>query len=213
MSNRVTTRDWASTGNMPAMLTSLIGRQRDIENIHGLLRQPDMRLLTLTGPGGVGRTRLAVRVASELEADDGYRVLFVPLATVADVDHVLPAMLHALDVRDDPARGDLDLLAEEIGDQPLLIVLDNMEQVIDAGAEIPELLAACPALKFLVTSRIPLRVSVEQEYPVEPLDLPERRAAAKVEALQESAAVALFVQRSRGPARFCPDRAKRGSRG
>jgi predicted ATPase/class 3 adenylate cyclase len=147
--------------NLPVPATPFLGRERELAAITGLLSQPQLRLLTLTGPGGTGKTRLALQAAAELS--DGYPqgLWWVPLAALREPGLVLETAAHALG-----AKGGL---AEHIGDRSMLIVFDNFEQVVDAAADLAGLLAACPKLDLLVTSRESLHIGGEQEYPVPPL--------------------------------------------
>jgi predicted ATPase len=155
----------------PHPATSLVGREADAAAVVALLRARGVRLVTLTGPGGVGKTRLALRVA-ELAADDPGEVGFVPLAAVADPGLVAATVADGLGVSEVGGRSAGDAVAAAIGDRALLLVLDNLEHLLPAVGLIPELLAACPRLRVLATSRAPLRLAAERCCPVAPLPLP-----------------------------------------
>jgi predicted ATPase len=164
-----------------------------------LLVDGGVRLLTLTGPGGVGKTRLALRIGEEVAAAFADGVVFVPLAAMADPGLVLPAIARALGLREAGRRSPRELLCDYLGQHRHLLVLDNLEQIRAAGIQLADLLAACPGLALLVTSRALLHVAGEQRFPVSPLALPgEGRGAGEAgQEIEESAAVRLFVARAR----------------
>jgi predicted ATPase/DNA-binding CsgD family transcriptional regulator len=182
--------------NVPARLTSLIGREREVEATCTLLRRPEIRLLTLTGTGGVGKTRLALQVATELLADFPDGVCFVSLAPISDPTLVIPTIAHTFELKETAARPALDLLKASLGDKHLLLLLDNFEQVLAAAPPLTDLLASCPHLTILVTSRATLHVGGEHEFPVPPLILPDLNQLPPTETLSGYAAVALFVLRA-----------------
>jgi predicted ATPase/DNA-binding CsgD family transcriptional regulator len=183
--------------NLPAQLTSLIGREQEIQMVCSLLRQPEVRLVTLTGPGGVGKTRLALQVAANLLDEFADGICFVPLAPISDPDLVLSTIAQMLGLKEPGDQSLLDLLKASLQDKCLLLLLDNFEQVLAAVPWLADLLAACPSLKVMVTSRAVLHIRGEHEFPVPSLALPDFTHLPESFALSQYAAVALFLERAR----------------
>ena len=182
--------------NLPVQPRPFIGREQEIAAVEQLLRREEVRLLTLTGPGGIGKTRLALQVAAELSELFPDGVYFVNLAPIRDSGFVVPAIAQALNVKELAEQPLLDLLQAFLREQQLLLLLDNFEQVASAAIQVATLLAACPQLKVLVTSRMVLHVQAEQEFAVPPLSLPDPRHLPEVVALAQYEALALFIQRA-----------------
>ncbi len=159
--------------NLPGQLTPLIGRAREIQVVCSLLRQPAVRLVTLTGPGGVGKTRLSLQVATELIDEFADGICFVPLAPIRDPDLVVSTLAQALGLKETGEQALHDLLKASLQDKRLLLLLDNFEQVLAAAPRLADLLADCPHLNILVTSRAVLHLRGEHEFPVPPLALPD----------------------------------------
>jgi predicted ATPase/DNA-binding CsgD family transcriptional regulator len=182
--------------NLPIQLTSLIGRKQEIAHIQHLLGREDVRLLTLTGPGGIGKTRLGLQVAAELSDLFSDGVYFVNLAPLSDPEFVVPTIAQALTVKEVAGQPLLALLKAYLHEKHLLLVLDNFEQVIGAAVQVADLLTACQNLKMLVTSRMVLHVRGEQEFAVPPLAVPDARHLPDLVSLSQYEAVALFLSRA-----------------
>jgi predicted ATPase/class 3 adenylate cyclase len=182
--------------NLPLQPTPLIGREREVGEVCERLGQEEVRLLTLTGPGGTGKTRLALQAAADLLEDFEEGVFFVSFAAVADPDLFFKEIAGALGLRE---SGDVpfeDLLKEYLGRRELLLVLDNFEQILSAVPVVGELLSAAPRLKVLATSRIPLGIYGEHEYAVPPLSVPDPKRLPDLESLSQYEAVRLFIERA-----------------
>jgi predicted ATPase/class 3 adenylate cyclase len=185
--------------NLPLQPTALVGREREVADVRALLRRDGVRLVTLTGPGGTGKTRLAVQVAAELIADCADGVWFVALSRLSDPELVISTVAHTLGLREAGTQPISDVLREHLRVRHLLLVLDNCEQVAEAVPALAELLQACPQVRLLATSRVALHLRGEHEYPVSPLALPASAARQpfSTERLLEAPAVALFVEQAR----------------
>lgn len=181
--------------NLPAELTSFVGRVREIEGVRRLLETT--RLVTLTGPGGSGKTRLSLRVATSVADRFPDGVHFVELASITDATIVPSVIASSLGIREEGPRPILETLRAELRERTALLVLDNFEQVIEAAPLISSLLAAAPRLRILVTSRGALRLQGEQEFPVPPLELPDPARLPSPEELSGYEAIALFANRAR----------------
>ncbi|MGH2615745.1 MAG: ATP-binding protein, partial [Thermomicrobiales bacterium] len=183
----------------PATPRPPIGRDREVAALRDLLQESRCRLVTVTGTGGVGKTRLAIAVAAEVAAEFADGALFVPLAAISDPALILPAIARVLEVRETPGRTPRESLVAVLRDRHLLLVLDNFEHLVgaEAAADVSALLEACSNLTVLVTSRTPLRLHDEQLFATSPLSLPPASEEIAPDALSEYGAVALFVERAR----------------
>ena len=185
-----------SIQQLPTSLLPLIGREQEVEAILALLQQPTVRLLTLTGPGGVGKTRLALYIYAKTSSSFSDGVCFVSLASVCDADLVLPSIAQALGLNEKLEHCSIERVQAIMQDKCLLLILDNFEHVAEAAPQLKKLLAVCPRLKIVVTSRTVLGLLVEREFYVTPLMLPDLAHLPPHEELARVAAVSLFLQRA-----------------
>jgi predicted ATPase len=188
--------------NLPVQRTAFIGREHEATVLRQLLSRVDVQLVTLTGPGGIGKTRLALQVAGDAAAEFPGGVCFVPLSAVTDSALITSTIAQALGVRETGNRSSQESLQESLKeyvsglDQPMLLLLDNFEHLVSAAPVIKQLLTTGPKLKIAVTSQAPLHVYGEHEFPVPPLALPDLKSIPPLEVLSRLPAVALFVERA-----------------
>src|SRR5260221_480349 len=199
------------SSDLPIPLTALIGREQERAALCTLLQRSEVRLLTITGTAGVGKTRLALQVAMELMHDFADGVHFISLAPLSDPALVIPTIVYSMGLMENGSQPLLDLLKTSLHDKHQLLLLDNFEHVITTAPRLSELLEACPALKLLVTSREVLRLRGEHQFAVLPLALPDPRRIPDDRSLIHVPAVDLFLQRAqavRADFHLTPDNAR-----
>jgi serine/threonine-protein kinase PknK len=180
---------------LPTPLTSFVGRRGEIDAILEMLGRS--RLVTVTGPPGIGKTRLVTEVAREIAEGEKQEVYFVPLASVTEPERTLGALLEALGEKEHPGMTLMESVKNRLQERPALLVLDNFEQLVEAAPSIAEVLSSCPRIRILVTSRVPLRVGGEHEFSVPPLRVPDPKMITGSELLEDYAATRLFLERVR----------------
>ncbi len=186
------------SSSLPVPRTAFIGREHEAAGLRQLVARDDVRLVTLTGPGGIGKTRLALQLAGEISQQFPSGAFFVPLSVVADPGLIVSTIAQALGVRETGNQSAQENMKDYLGrlDQPLLLLLDNFEHLVSAAAVISDLLSVAPRLKIVVTSQSPLHVYGEHEFPVPPLLLPDPKVLPPLEVLSRLPAIALFVERA-----------------
>ena len=182
--------------NLPASLTPFVGRIPEVATLSHILRAGDVRMLTVTGPGGIGKTRLALRVVADMDTTFADGVWFVPLAPLTDPELVLPTIARNLGLTEEQPRPVTEMLTAFLHDKHLLLVLDNCEHLLPAMADLADLLSHAPDLTILATSRTPLKIYGEYEYLVPPLTLPDPTRLTDLPHVRQADAVTLFVQRA-----------------
>jgi len=192
-------RQDARPSNLPVPTTAFVGRDKELAALKQLLLRPDVRLVTVTGPGGIGKSRLAIEVARDLAAHFASGVYFVPLAAVSDPNLIILAIAQTLGLRETSGHAPMDTLKDYFcnsSSSPILLLIDNFEHLVVAAPLLTELLALAPHLKFLVTSRAALHVSNEHEFPIPPLAVPDAKSLVSFNELSRFSAISLFVQRA-----------------
>jgi predicted ATPase/class 3 adenylate cyclase/DNA-binding CsgD family transcriptional regulator len=182
--------------NLPIQPTPFIGREKELAAVGQLLRRDEVHLVTLTGPGGTGKTRLALQVAAELSDLSADGIYFVDLAPISDPALVIAAIAQSLGIREVGGQPLVERLKDELQRKQILLLLDNFEQVVSAAVQVADLLATCRQLKVIVTSRVVLHVQAEQEFFVPSLSLPDPNHVPDLAALSQYEAVALFIRRA-----------------
>ena len=182
--------------NLPSPSTSFVGRDREVAAVCERLRRTDVRMITLTGTAGVGKTRLALQVAAQLTDLFMNGVCFVPLEQVNEPDDVVPALAQALNIQEEKGHSLFEQIKATLRKQSLLLILDNFEQILPARRFVADLLAASPGLKMLVTSRVMLHLQAEHLFEVQPLTVPDAPQVPDLTMLANNASVSLFVQRA-----------------
>src|SRR5580698_4666488 len=185
--------------NLPAQRTAFIGREREAADLRQLLSRADVHLVTLTGPGGIGKTRLALQVAGEIGDQFPGGVCFVALSAVREAGLIASTIAQAVGARETGNATSQENLMEYVGSlsRPMLLVLDNFEHLVSSAPVVAQMLTAGPKLKIVVTSQAPLHIYGEHEFPVPPLALPDPKSIPPLEVLSRLPAIALFVERAK----------------
>ena len=178
--------------NLPPPTTTLVGRAQEIDALRQLLHEPYARWITLTGPGGTGKTRLALATAEQVRAEYEHGVFFVALDALDDPALVLPTLAQTLGVQESSTQSLLHALRYALADKQMLLLLDNLEQVVEAANDLAELLSGTPRVQVLATSRELVRVYGEHNFPVTPLAVPDVSRELSLESLQQNEAVQLL---------------------
>ena len=181
-------------GSIPVPATSILGREKDLNQVIGLLAEH--KVVTITGTGGMGKTRLSLEVCKRLKSDFRDGIAFVSMATLTDATEVMPTLANTLEIAEAEGRTEVDAVAALIADKKALLVLDNLEQVVSAAREIADLVSKCSNLKILCTSRTPLKIKAEQEFALSPLSLPEKDHHEIRQNPMAYPAIQLFVSRA-----------------
>jgi len=184
-------------GNLPSLFVPLVGRAMEVKTASSLLLRDDMRILTLTGTGGIGKTSLALQVATELRPSFPDGVFFVSLAPISEPGQVIPAITRALEIQETTDESLQEQLQDYLRDRHMLLLLDNFEQIVEAAPLLNKLLAAAPSLRLLVTSRVRLQLDDEQVFSISPLALPDLAHLPAHSELATVASIDLFLQRAR----------------
>jgi predicted ATPase len=199
LSDLQVTRPIKSQSNLPVPITVFVGRDKELATVKELLLRPEVRLVTVTGPGGIGKSRLAIEVARNAAEHFPGGVYFVPLATLSDPGAIVFAIAQTLGLRETAGQLTFDALKEYLQNSlsvPMLLLIDNFEHLLEAAPAVAELLTLAPSLKILVTSRAALHISNEREFALPPLSLPDGRSLPALEALSQYSAISLFIQRA-----------------
>jgi predicted ATPase/tRNA A-37 threonylcarbamoyl transferase component Bud32 len=186
--------------NLPEPSTAFVGRDKELAACRELLVRKDVRLVTVTGPGGIGKSRLALEAARDMAQHSSSRVYFVPLSAVSEPSLIPLAIAQTLGIRETAGRPQIETLKEYLKESlrgPMLLLLDNFEHLVGAAPMLAELLGVAPGLKLLVTSRAALHIYDEHEFPVPPLALPETKSLPPLDVLSQYSAIALFIQRAK----------------
>ena len=181
--------------NLPTALSSFVGRRQELEDIRRAIQRLDTRILTLTGPGGIGKTRLSIEAARGLGTVFPNGLYLVRLAAINDPALIIVTIAETMGVKEMPGMTPLQSLVNKLGDKQILLVIDNFEQVVAGATDLLQLVQECPGLRVIVSSREPLHLQLEREYPVEPLELPALDPARRDKPLSEFESVRLFVER------------------
>ncbi len=185
--------------NLPVPASAFIGREKELESAKELLLRREVRLVTITGPGGIGKSRVALEIARDLTEAFPSGVYFVPLAGLTDATSIPIVLAQTLGVRETPAQSLFETLKSYLRNSlhaPMLLLIDNFEHLVEAAPLVADLMAAAPELKLLVTSRAALHIYDEQEFPLPPLSLPDSKSLRSLEALSQFSAISLFIQRA-----------------
>lgn len=182
--------------NLPTQLDSLIGREQIVADAHAMLKKEDVRLITLIGSPGIGKTRIAIKLGETAVLDHPHGVYFVPLTATKKTDQIVTTIAQSLGIAISGRKDSLDSLKQYLFEKQLLLILDNFEQLLDGAHIVSDILISCPLVKVVVTSRSPLRIRGEKQLPVEPLALPGYLSAIHDERIGTYPAVRLFVERA-----------------